>query len=257
MSGVFRLVGRPVASRAVIASLVALGYLQQAKRHRADAIKRAIERLRSDLYRAGVIQAGDLSIIEASRSPATSSAHRGEHRQAAAVVTLHSRAFIGRDAKGRNHRMTYIVPEIALATRDDIVGILNLQEQNLLGRGGLLSVRLPGAFIEAALDDLPQIVARRDGKIVAYLLAGSRSVHAQTPIIKAMFRAYSGSHDAYIYGPICVAESERGHGLATALFAELRERLPERESVAFVRRDSRVTAGTPKNGDEGCGFVRA
>src|SRR6478735_7624423 len=107
--------------------------------------------------------------------------------------------------------MTYIVPEIALATRGDIVGILDLQEQNLLGRGGLLSVRLPGAFIEAALDDLPQIVARRDGKIVAYLLAGSRSVHAQTPIIKAMFHAYSGSHDAYIYGPICVAESERGH----------------------------------------------
>jgi GNAT superfamily N-acetyltransferase len=49
-----------------------------------------------------------------------------------------------------------------------------------------------------------------------------------------MFRAYSGSHDAYIYGPICVAESERGHGLATALFAELRERLPERECVAFA-----------------------
>ena len=42
--------------------------------------------------------------------------------------------------------MTYIVPEIALATRGDIVGILDLQEQNLLGRGGLLSVRLPGAF---------------------------------------------------------------------------------------------------------------
>ena len=131
--------------------------------------------------------------------------------------------------------MTYIVPEIALATRGDIVGILDLQEQNLLGRGGLLSVR---RFIEAALDDLPQIVARRDGKIVAYLLAGSRSVHAQTPIIKAMFRAYSGSHDAYICGPISVAESERGHGLVTALFAELRERLPERECVAFVRRDN-------------------
>jgi hypothetical protein len=70
MSGVVRF-ERPVASRAVIASLVTLGYLQQAKRHRADAIKRAIERLRSDLRRAGVIQAGDLSIIEASRSPAT------------------------------------------------------------------------------------------------------------------------------------------------------------------------------------------
>jgi len=45
-----------------------------------------------------------------------------------------------------------------------------------------------------------------------------------------MFRAYRGA--------ICVAESERGHGLATALFAELRERLPGRECVAFVRRDN-------------------
>src|ERR1700746_2648736 len=134
--------------------------------------------------------------------------------------------------------MTYIVPEIALATRDDVVGILDLQEQNLLGRGGLLSVRLPDTFIEAALDDLPQIVARRDCKIVAYLLAGSRGLHAQTPIIQAMFRAYPGLHDAYVYGPICVAESERGHGLATALFAKLREQLPGRECVAFIRCDN-------------------
>ena len=134
--------------------------------------------------------------------------------------------------------MSYIVPEITLATRDDIVGILDLQEQNLLGRGGLLSVRLPGTFIEAALDDLPQIVARRNGKIVGYLLAGSRGVHVHTPIVQAMFRAYPGSRDAYVYGPICVAESERGHGLATALFAELCERLPGRECVAFVRRDN-------------------
>src|SRR4029077_9084014 len=99
-----------------------------------------------------------------------------------------------RIAEGRIHRMNYIMHEIAVATRAVVERILDLQDENLLGRGGLLSVRLPGAFIEAALDDLPQIVARRDGKIVAYLLAGSRSVHAQTPIIKAMFRAYSGSH---------------------------------------------------------------
>jgi hypothetical protein len=65
MSGVVRF-ERPVASRKVVASLVTLGYLQQAKRHRPEAIKRAIERLRSDLYRDGVIQAGGLSIIKAS-----------------------------------------------------------------------------------------------------------------------------------------------------------------------------------------------
>src|SRR5262249_21351802 len=95
-----------------------------------------------------------------------------------------------------------------------------------------------GAFIEAALDDLPQIVARRDGKIVGYLLAGSRSVHAQTPIIQAKFRAYPGSHDAYVYGPVRVAGREPRPGRATALCAEWRERLPGRECVAFVRRDN-------------------
>ncbi len=68
MGGVVRF-ERPVASRAVIASLAALAYLQQAKRHRDSAVERAIERLRIDLYRAAVIQAGDLSIIEASYSP--------------------------------------------------------------------------------------------------------------------------------------------------------------------------------------------
>ena len=101
--------------------------------------------------------------------------------------------------------MTYIVPEIALATHGDIVGILDLQEQNLLGRGGLLSVRLPGAFIEAALDDLPQIVARRDGKIVAYLLAGSRSVHAQTPGQRCAYPKVSCSPST-LAGPIGSAQ---------------------------------------------------
>jgi hypothetical protein len=154
--------------------------------------------------------------------------------------------------------MTYTVPEIALATRDDIAGILDLQERNLLARGGLLSVRLPGAFIEAALDDLPQIIARRDGKVVAYLLAGSRGVHAQTPIIQAMFRAYPGSHDAYVYGPICVAETERGHGLANCFVREIaRAAAGARMRGLCTTRQRNVTAGAPENGDERCSFVRA
>jgi len=39
-----------------------------------------------------------------------------------------------------HYRMMYIMPEIGLATRDDIVGMLDLQEKNLLDRGGLLTV---------------------------------------------------------------------------------------------------------------------
>ena len=47
--------------------------------------------------------------------------------------------------------------------------------------------------------------------------------------------AQPGSPDAAFSGSICVAESERGHGLATALF-ELRERLPGRECTAVSGR---------------------
>ena len=52
---------RPVASAKVIAALVKLGYLEPGQRHRDTAVERAIERLRSNLYRDGVICDGDLS----------------------------------------------------------------------------------------------------------------------------------------------------------------------------------------------------
>ena len=45
---VVRFEGR-VASLAVITKLVELGYLQPGARHRATAVERAIDRLRSDL----------------------------------------------------------------------------------------------------------------------------------------------------------------------------------------------------------------
>ena len=60
MGGVIRF-ERPTASSAVTTKLVELGYLQAGARHRANAVKRAIDRLRRDLIRDGVICDGDLS----------------------------------------------------------------------------------------------------------------------------------------------------------------------------------------------------
>jgi hypothetical protein len=51
---------RPIASPEVVAKLIELGYLRPAKRHKAGAVENAMERLRHDLYRDGVIRAGDL-----------------------------------------------------------------------------------------------------------------------------------------------------------------------------------------------------
>jgi hypothetical protein len=54
MGGVVVRLERRVASLAVI-TLVELGYLQPGARHRATAVERAIDRLRSDLIRQRVI----------------------------------------------------------------------------------------------------------------------------------------------------------------------------------------------------------
>lgn len=48
----------------------------------------------------------------------------------------------------------------------------------------------------------------------------SRAMNADIPVVQAMFAAYQGSPDAYIYGPICVGEDERGKGLAQSMFAK-------------------------------------
>ena len=128
--------------------------------------------------------------------------------------------------------------EIALATSVDIAGILELQDQNLSSRGGTLSVALSREWFERTLTDMPVIVARSEGRVVGFLVSSSFVAFAQVPVVEAMLRVHSGSKGAYIYGPICVAHSERGCGLAARLFAALRMQLTGREGVLFIRRDN-------------------
>ena len=61
MGGVVMRFERRVASLAVITKLVELGYLQAGARHRATAVERAIDRLRTDLVRQGVVYDSNLS----------------------------------------------------------------------------------------------------------------------------------------------------------------------------------------------------
>ena len=56
-----------------------------------------------------------------------------------------------------------------------------------------------------------------------------------------MLRAYPGTPEAYMYGPVCVAEDQRGRGLASAMFAALRALLPGREALTFIRSDNAVS----------------
>jgi ribosomal protein S18 acetylase RimI-like enzyme len=129
--------------------------------------------------------------------------------------------------------------EITQAAADDIDSILDLQERNQPERGGTPSARLPREWLEAAVADMPIIVARKEGQVVGYLISASREAYAGVPVVTAMLRAHPGAgRDAYVYGPVCVAEEARGRGVARAMFAALRARLPGRQGVLFIRRDN-------------------
>lgn len=132
------------------------------------------------------------------------------------------------------------IPEVNIgrATERDLDGILELQAANQLERGGMLSAELPRSRVAEMMRDMPLIVARRDGRIVAFLMNRSRAMDGEVPIVRAMLDAYPGASDAYVYGPICVSEAERGKGLAQAMFAELRRLEPGREGILFIRRDN-------------------
>ncbi len=128
--------------------------------------------------------------------------------------------------------------EIAVAGERDLDGILALQECNLPERGGALSARLTRAQLAAMIGDLPGIVARRAGRLVGYLLASSKATIADVPVVRAMLEAYPGAGDAYVYGPVAVDESERGQGIAAAMFDRLKALLPGREGILFIREDN-------------------
>jgi L-amino acid N-acyltransferase YncA len=149
--------------------------------------------------------------------------------------------------------------EIGIATRDDVTGILDLQERNLRGAGGALSVRFSRDWFEAAISDLPIIVARSDEQVVGYVVSTHSTAQAHDPIIQAMLRAYPGSSASYNYGPICVAENHRGRGLAVAIFEALKAQLPGREGFTFIRRDNTASlkVHTKMGMNEVAGFTHA
>jgi GNAT superfamily N-acetyltransferase len=91
---------------------------------------------------------------------------------------------------------------------------------------------------------MPVIVAK-EGRARGRLpdLGLARGVRGRA-VVAAMLRAYPGAApDAYVYGPVCVAEEARGRGLAGAMFAALRARLPGREGVLFIAATTPIRCG--------------
>jgi L-amino acid N-acyltransferase YncA len=128
--------------------------------------------------------------------------------------------------------------ETGSATANDIPAIVAMQEPNLHENGGGLSVRQTADWFMRTMSEMPIVVARRDGVVVGYALATSIAAKLHVGIVQTMLRAFPASPNCYLYGPVCVAERERGNGLAGMMYQEMRKRLPERTAMSFVRSDN-------------------
>jgi predicted GNAT superfamily acetyltransferase len=128
--------------------------------------------------------------------------------------------------------------EISLGRPDDIPGILALQEMNLIERGGGLSVRQTADWFRHAMSEKSLVVGRRNGPVVGYVVGTSAAAKTHVVIIQTMLRKFPPPPDCYLYGPVCVAETERGNGLAAALFKELQTQMNDRPLMTFVRTDN-------------------
>ncbi len=128
--------------------------------------------------------------------------------------------------------------DISLGRIDDIPGILALQETNLVERGGSLSVRQTADWFRHAMAEKSLVVGRRGRTVVGYVVGSSLASNAHVMIIQTMLRTFPPPSDCYFYGPVCVGETERGKGLAGALFAALRVCMANRPAMTFVRADN-------------------
>lgn len=136
--------------------------------------------------------------------------------------------------RARTNEMNLANVVIAMADATDVDGILALAERNAPDRGGELSVRFKREDIAARISASPAVVARRNGEVIGFVLTHEKQ-GPNPPIVDAMLRAYAGSRNAYVYGPVCVDEPARGLGIAALMFAELRKLLPGREGILFIK----------------------
>jgi GNAT superfamily N-acetyltransferase len=123
---------------------------------------------------------------------------------------------------------------IERADASHIDGILKLADENAPERGGELTGSLQRPAVEEAIYNLPCIVACSEGRVVGFVLSWEKHA-SRNACVRAMLEAYPGPSDAYVYGPVCVEASARGLGISTKMFEKLRELLPHREGILFIK----------------------
>ncbi|NID14246.1 GNAT family N-acetyltransferase [Luteibacter yeojuensis] len=128
--------------------------------------------------------------------------------------------------------------DISLASSVNVDDISALLQANAPSQGGSLTGEFPPDKVrKMIIGGMPVVVARREGRVVGVLFSAATDAPAP-PVVRAMLDAWSGGSGSYVYGPVCIADTERGRGLLPQLCAVLKKRLPGREAILFIRTDN-------------------
>lgn len=142
------------------------------------------------------------------------------------------------------------------ASAADWDGVLSLQEANLRDKlneaqraQGFLTVRFERAQFVQMDADAAVAVALDGARIAGYACASTQAFNAGVPVIGAMMAGFpklslSGkplaSPATAIYGPVCVDQRDRGHGVFGSLIQQLKNDLRGRFELAagFIAKDN-------------------
>jgi L-amino acid N-acyltransferase YncA len=129
-----------------------------------------------------------------------------------------------------------------VSTPAEVSEILELQAANLssaltadaMARDGFVTVRHDPAVLQRMNEAAPAIVAKVEGRVVAYALVMPRTYAADVPILRSLFDlldtlSWQGvplrdNPRWFVMGQICVAEGYRGRGVFDGLYRAMAER---------------------------------
>jgi ribosomal protein S18 acetylase RimI-like enzyme len=126
----------------------------------------------------------------------------------------------------------------ALAELMDVARISTLLLANSADQGGMLLGHWSPDVIRDRISNKQLIVMVTEGDQLLGVLLTQDNSYGDAPPVRAMLTAWPGSPDAYVYGPVCIAEQARGRGVLRLLYAQLRRVYPSREAILFVREDN-------------------
>ena len=125
--------------------------------------------------------------------------------------------------------------EIRQAKIEDAVRVSSLLMANSSERGGPLYGDWSVGVVTKWITSGALIAVAIDGSRLIGVLFTSEKAQASAAPVAAMLRAWPGTADAYVYGPICIDESAGGQGVLERLFAYVVGRLPGREAILFIK----------------------